>query len=85
MASKHLENIEKLGPNRVKQNEPLAKQTTFGIGGPADLFYEAKKTIEWIKENEAGRPNFKKMREDEAAHKIEKVGKELRGMMPWMK
>jgi len=40
---------------------------------------------EWIKENEAGRPNFKKMREDEANHKVEQVGKELRGMMPWMK
>jgi len=39
---------------------------------------------EWIKENEAGRPNFNKSREDQAKHKIEEVGKELRGMMPWM-
>jgi len=40
---------------------------------------------EWIKENEAGRPKFEQMRKDEAAHQIEQVGKELRGMMPWMK
>ncbi|MFH1868779.1 MAG: ketol-acid reductoisomerase [Candidatus Omnitrophota bacterium] len=40
---------------------------------------------EWIDENKAGRPNFNKMRETEAAHKIEKVGKSLRELMPWMK
>ena len=39
---------------------------------------------EWIKENEAGRPNFNEMRKKEAAHPIEEVGKRLRGMMPWM-
>lgn len=40
---------------------------------------------EWIKENEAGRPNFNKLLEAGDTHKIEKVGKELREMMPWMK
>jgi UDP-N-acetylmuramate dehydrogenase len=40
--------IQKLGRNRVKINEPLAKHTTFGIGGPADLFYEAKTTKEVV-------------------------------------
>lgn len=39
---------------------------------------------EWMKENEDGRANFKKFREDSAAHPIEVVGKKLRGMMPWM-
>ena len=39
---------------------------------------------EWIAENENGRPNFTKMREEAAAHPIEKVGAELRGMMPWI-
>jgi UDP-N-acetylmuramate dehydrogenase len=28
--------------DRVKQGEPLARFTTFKVGGPADLFYEAK-------------------------------------------
>jgi ketol-acid reductoisomerase len=40
---------------------------------------------EWIKENELGRPNFNKMLADGDNHPIEKVGKELRDMMPWMK
>ncbi|MDP8298633.1 MAG: ketol-acid reductoisomerase [Candidatus Tantalella remota] len=39
---------------------------------------------EWIKENEDGRPNYNRITEEEKQHKIEKVGKELRGMMPWM-
>jgi ketol-acid reductoisomerase len=39
---------------------------------------------EWIEENENGRPNFSKMREDTAQHPIEKVGAELRAMMPWI-
>jgi ketol-acid reductoisomerase len=39
---------------------------------------------QWIAENEAGRPNFKKMREDEAKHPIEAVGKQLREMMAFL-
>jgi ketol-acid reductoisomerase len=39
---------------------------------------------EWIAENENGRPNFEKMREAAAKHPIEKVGAELRAMMPWI-
>jgi ketol-acid reductoisomerase len=39
---------------------------------------------EWIAENEAGRPNFNQMRDSAAAHPIEKVGAELRAMMPWI-
>jgi hypothetical protein len=40
---------------------------------------------EWILENQAGRPSFNAMRRHEANHLIEKVGGELRGMMPWLK
>ena len=39
---------------------------------------------EWIKENQEGRPNYNKITEEEKGHPIEKIGKELRGMMPWM-
>ena len=39
---------------------------------------------EWIAENENGRPNFNKMRDEIAKHPIEKVGAELRSMMPWI-
>jgi ketol-acid reductoisomerase len=40
---------------------------------------------EWILENQSGRPSFNAMRRAEAQHPIEKVGKELRGMMSWLK
>ena len=40
---------------------------------------------EWILENQAGRPSFLAMRNQEAEHPIEKVGKELRSMMTWIK
>jgi ketol-acid reductoisomerase len=39
---------------------------------------------EYILENMAGRPLFKKLRERERALLIEKVGKELRSMMSWI-
>lgn len=39
---------------------------------------------EWILENMANRPGFSAMRRAEASHPIEKVGKELRAMMPWL-
>jgi ketol-acid reductoisomerase len=40
---------------------------------------------EWILENQAGRPSFNAMRREDAIHPIEIVGKELRGMMSWLK
>ena len=40
---------------------------------------------EWILENQAGRPSFNAMRRINAAHPIEEVGAELRGMMTWLK
>ncbi len=40
---------------------------------------------EWILENQAGRPSFYAMRRQDADHPIEVVGKELRGMMSWLK
>jgi ketol-acid reductoisomerase len=38
----------------------------------------------WILENQANRPYFNAMRRKEKEHPIEKVGKELRKMMPWI-
>lgn len=40
---------------------------------------------EWIKENETGRENFDRLMREGDSHQIEKVGKDLREMMPWMK
>ncbi len=39
---------------------------------------------EWVKENEAGRPVYKALREKGREHQIEKVGAELRAMMPFV-
>jgi len=40
---------------------------------------------EWIKENETGRQSFNSLLKAGDEHQIEKVGKQLREMMPWMK
>lgn len=40
---------------------------------------------EWIEENEKGQPTLKKLRQEYTNHLIEKVGKQLRAMMPWLK
>src|SRR5271166_2239655 len=39
---------------------------------------------EWIAENRAGRPRFKELQEQGRQHQIEKVGAELRSMMPFI-
>ncbi|MEV6526682.1 ketol-acid reductoisomerase [Longispora sp. NPDC051575] len=39
---------------------------------------------EWVAEDEAGRANYAKLREENANHPIEVVGKKLRGMMSWV-
>ena len=39
---------------------------------------------EWIAENKAGQENFQRMREEQKGHQIEREGKELRSMMPWI-
>ena len=40
---------------------------------------------EWIAENDEGRPTFNRLREENASHPIEEIGKELRSMMTWLK
>jgi len=39
---------------------------------------------QWMNENKNGQKNFLKMREELAKHPIEKVGKKLRDLMPWI-
>ncbi|MGB3441376.1 MAG: ketol-acid reductoisomerase [Actinophytocola sp.] len=39
---------------------------------------------EWVGEDEAGRPNFRKLVEQGEQHPIEEVGKKLRGLMSWV-
>ncbi|MCB1079256.1 MAG: ketol-acid reductoisomerase, partial [Verrucomicrobiae bacterium] len=40
---------------------------------------------EWIQENETGQKNFNALRKAGEQHDIEKVGKRLRSLMPWIK
>jgi ketol-acid reductoisomerase len=39
---------------------------------------------EWVAESRAGRPNFTRLENEGHEHRIEKVGAELRAMMPWI-
>ncbi len=40
---------------------------------------------EWVAEDDAGRPNFNRMRASNREHKIEQVGRPLRAMMSWLR
>lgn len=40
---------------------------------------------EWILENQANRPTFNAKRNRDLNHPVEKVGKQLRDLMPWLK
>jgi ketol-acid reductoisomerase len=43
-----------------------------------------KFTREWVAEYEAGLPEYKRMLKEGEQHPIEKTGKRLRGLMPWI-
>lgn len=45
---------------------------------------EGRFAREWILENQANRASFNAIRQKEANHPIEEVGKKLRAMMPWI-
>lgn len=49
MKTEHQEIVRQLGTERVVLNEPLSRHTTFKIGGPTDLFFEAKTEEELVK------------------------------------
>jgi ketol-acid reductoisomerase len=40
---------------------------------------------EWLLENQVGRPVYNALKKRDQEHLIEKVGKQLRSMMPWLK
>jgi ketol-acid reductoisomerase len=49
-----------------------------------DEIRSGKFAEEWIAESRAGRPKFLELERRGHEHPIEKVGEELRGMMPWI-
>ena len=40
---------------------------------------------EWVAEDDAGRPNFTRLREEGANHPVERTGRPLRQMMSWLR
>jgi ketol-acid reductoisomerase len=46
---------------------------------------DGKFAKEWLLENQVGRPQFNALKRQNREHLIEKVGAELRAMMPWLK
>ncbi len=49
-----------------------------------DEIQTGKFADEWIAESESGRPNYKRLQHAGKDHPIEKVGADLRAMMPWI-
>jgi ketol-acid reductoisomerase len=49
-----------------------------------DEIQDGRFAAEWIAENRNGRPNFLRLRDEGKQHPIEKVGSELRAMMPFI-
>lgn len=49
MEKKYEKIVGQLGAEKIRLNEPLSKHTTFRIGGPADLLYEAGTEEEFLR------------------------------------
>ena len=63
----------------------ITKQTRATMKKILKEIQSGKFAKQWIAENETGRKNYNALKKKGAAHKIEKVGKKLRGMMSWIK
>ena len=62
----------------------ITEETRKAMRGLLDDIQSGEFAREWIAENRAGAENFQRMREEAAGHKVERVGRELRAMMPWI-
>jgi ketol-acid reductoisomerase len=62
----------------------ITSQTKVEMRKILDEIQQGEFAKEWIAENEAGRPNFNRLRQESAQHPIEEVGTRLRSMMPWI-
>jgi ketol-acid reductoisomerase len=54
------------------------------MGRILDEIQSGEFATEWVLENQANRASFATMRRVEAAHPLEKLGRELRSMMSWL-
>ncbi|MDO5088681.1 MAG: ketol-acid reductoisomerase [Leptotrichiaceae bacterium] len=85
----------------AKMRHSISNTAEFGdfVTGPKIITSETKKAMEgiladiqsgkfadeFLADSKAGQPFLKKKREEAANHELEKVGKELRELMPWIK
>lgn len=67
------------GPRIINDNVKTAMKELLG------RIQDGSFAREWIAENESGRQRFLGLREAGSTHEIERVGGELRAMMPWLK
>jgi len=83
-----------------KMHEFISDTAAYGdlVSGPRVIDEHARKKMKdilddiqtgkfaenWINENEAGQPEFKKMMNNDLEHPIEKVGTDLRSRMDWL-
>ena len=83
-----------------KMHEFISDTAAYGdlVSGPRVIDEHARKKMKdilddiqtgkfaknWIKENEAGQPEFKRMMNNDLEHPIEKVGTDLRSRMDWL-
>ena len=83
-----------------KMHEFISDTAAYGdlVSGPRVIDEHARKKMKdilddiqtgkfaenWIKENEAGQPEFKRMMNNDLDHPIEKIGADLRSRMDWL-
>jgi ketol-acid reductoisomerase len=65
------------GPRVITEETRAAMQEILGA------IQDGSFAKEWLAENQAGRPNFDRLRQADRDHEIERVGAQLRAMMPW--
>jgi ketol-acid reductoisomerase len=69
----------------ITESKIITEETKKAMRGILTDIQDGTFAKNWLLENQVGRPYFNRMRAIEAAHPIEKVGAELRSMMPWLK
>src|SRR3954465_11970620 len=65
------------GPRVITEETRAAMQTIL------DQVRDGSFAREWLAESRAGGPNFEHLRQADREHEIERVGAQLRAMMPW--
>jgi ketol-acid reductoisomerase len=69
----------------ITQNKVITSESRQMMRNMLQDIQSGRFAKDWILENKAGQPSFKNMKRMEQEHQLEKVGIELRKMMPWIK